>query len=67
VGSRRVGSGVPGYTSAMEDRDTIPPDELDGEDAELLPDRQAMSIITPGFERPVPLDPVDPGGPFESE
>jgi hypothetical protein len=39
-------------------------EELEDQDAEQLPDREAMSIITPGFERPVPLDgiPGDDGG-----
>ena len=32
-------------------------EELEAQSAEELPDRQAMSIITPGVERPVPLDP----------
>jgi hypothetical protein len=55
----------------MEDREQIPPDELTDEDAELLPDREAMSIITPGLDRPLPLDPAevpynpDVGAPYE--
>jgi hypothetical protein len=32
-------------------------EELEAQSAEELPDRQAMSIITPGVERPAPLDP----------
>ena len=34
-------------------------EELAAQRGEELPDRQAMSIVTPGFERPVPLDGVD--------
>ena len=41
----------------MEEHDRIEQDELEAEEADLLPDREAMSVITPGFERPVPLDP----------
>jgi hypothetical protein len=31
-------------------------EELEAQRAEKLPDRQAMSVITSGIERPVPLD-----------
>jgi hypothetical protein len=40
----------------MEERDRIEQEDLEAEEAELLPDREAMSVITPGVERPVPLD-----------
>ena len=44
----------------MTDKTRTPEDvtdeELEDQRAEELPDRQAMSILTPGFERPVPLD-----------
>ena len=36
--------------------DTLTEDELAAQEAEQLPDREAMSIIYPGFDRPVPLD-----------
>ena len=51
----------------MEERKQIQPDELSEEDGELLPDREAMSIVTPGFERPVPLDPLDPAARLPSD
>jgi hypothetical protein len=41
--------------------DELTPEELDKVEAEPLPDREAMSIITPGFDRPVPID-GDPWG-----
>jgi hypothetical protein len=34
-------------------------EELAAQRAEQLPDRQAMSLVTPGFERPIPLDGID--------
>lgn len=42
--------------------DEVTDDELEAHRGEELPDRQAMSIISPGIERPVPLDgiPIDP-------
>jgi len=45
--------------------DEVTEEELETHRGEELPDRQAMSIITPGFERPVPLDgiPVDDPNP----
>jgi hypothetical protein len=39
-----------------ETRTDLTEEELEAQRAEQLPDRQAMSIITPGFDRPVPLD-----------
>jgi hypothetical protein len=41
----------------MEERERIEQEDLEGEKGELLPDREAMSILTPGLERPLPLDP----------
>jgi len=46
-------------------------EELRKQKGEPLPDREAMSIVTPGFERPMPLEPLpdvqydeDPGSPL---
>jgi len=39
-----------------EPRTDLTEEELEAQRAEQLPDRQAMSIITPGLDRPVPLD-----------
>ena len=38
-------------------------EELAAQRAEELPDRQAMSIVTPGIERPMPLDGTEEIGP----
>ena len=44
----------------MADETTAPEEltdeELEAQRAEPLPDREVMSIITPGIDRPVPLD-----------
>ena len=38
-------------------------EELEAQKAEELPDRQAMMIITPGVDRPVPIDGTEEIGP----
>jgi hypothetical protein len=46
-----------------EPNEQVEPDEVEEQEGELLPDREAMSIITPGYEQPVPpefLDPLPP-------
>jgi hypothetical protein len=42
--------------------DEVTEEELEAHRGEELPDRQAMSIISPSLERPVPLEgiPIDP-------
>jgi hypothetical protein len=44
------------------DADSLTDEELEAQAGEELPDREAMSIITPGFDRPVPID-----GPFNPD
>lgn len=45
-----------------EKQEHVPEEELDGQDAELLPDREAMSLIMPvGAEEGLVLD--QPGPP----
>ena len=61
----RLGARQHGNAPLMSDEphEQVEPDELEEQDAELLPDREAMSIITPGYEQPVPpefLDPLPP-------
>lgn len=50
--------------NAVEERD----DEPDAEDAELLPDREAMSLISPEPVSGIPPihDTIDPGLPTDS-
>ena len=52
-----------GYRDDMDEprHEELTLDELEAVEAEPLPDREAMSVISfdPG---PMPLDPVDPGG-----
>jgi hypothetical protein len=43
----------------MSEEPKLDREELEIEEAELLPSREAMSIITPGFDRPVPIDQTD--------
>jgi hypothetical protein len=43
-------------TDETSEPEVISDDELERQQGEPLPDRAAMSIITPGFERPVPLE-----------
>ena len=59
----------PSSTTSVSSRQTVVQrtgarrgNEREAHRAEELPDRQAMSTITPGIERPVPLDgiPIDP-------
>ena len=42
------------------EHDPIEPQELEEENGELLPDREAMSIITPGFDMPNPVEDLPP-------
>jgi hypothetical protein len=42
-----------------QEDDEVTPEELDEQDAEQLPDREAMSVISADFGR-VPLEPLDP-------
>jgi hypothetical protein len=50
-----------------ETRTDLTDEELEAQQAEPLPDREAMSIVTPGFERPVPIDQIDIAPPPLSE
>ena len=50
-----------------EPKKQIEPDELDEQEVELLPDREAMSIITPGFEQPVPVDGIIAPEPYPTD
>jgi hypothetical protein len=43
-------------TDKTPNPDPVTDEEIEAHRGEALPDRQAMSIITPGVERPVPLD-----------
>jgi hypothetical protein len=54
---RRPSEGDP-----MTDRDDLSEEELETEDGELLPDREAMSVLTPPGEVPLPF-PEEPGLP----
>ena len=42
------------------EHEPLEPEELERENGELLPEREAMSIITPGFELPNPVDELPP-------
>jgi hypothetical protein len=42
----------------MEDEQKIDPEEIDGQDGELLADREAMTVLRPPL--PVPVDPILP-------
>jgi len=42
-------------------------EELAAQRAERLPDREAMSIITPSLDRPMPLDPGNPGDSLDGD
>ena len=47
----------------MEKQSELTPEELDAQNAEQLPDREAMSIIDPGAGTlpPVPIEELDAG------
>ena len=51
----------------MEERDRIEPEEPAAEDGELLPDREATTVITPLGDRPLPIDPTQLSPPPVSE
>jgi hypothetical protein len=46
-------------TDETPNADSLTEEELAAQSAEELPDRQAMSLVTPGLERPIPLDITD--------
>ncbi len=45
----------------MAEHEHVPPEELETLEGQPLPDREAMSIVHPGPEPPVWIDPVDDG------
>jgi hypothetical protein len=53
-----------------DEQNSLTPDELEGADGEPLPDREAMSIVTPGDPVQIlPAEPIDPpaDGPTEPQ
>jgi hypothetical protein len=48
-----------------QENDSLTDEELERADGELLPDREVMSVVTPGFDDPLPpsavLDPLQGG------
>jgi hypothetical protein len=50
-------------TDQTPEPDDLTEEEIEANRGEELPDRQAMMIVTPGFERPIPVD----GVPFPPE
>jgi hypothetical protein len=48
--------------SENNEEQSLEPDDLEQQDAELLPDREAMTIIDP-LRGPMPVEPLPPGAP----
>ncbi len=64
----RFGSGPAGEKHGMTENEHLRPDELDEQDPELLPEREAMSVLrlpgeTPGIVPPDATPEPDPATP----